>query len=107
MTNQSPPTLYKKCPNSVDGPALTENSLCAVLYECLNPDTLVQIAPAAAGDEVLDSLDTGLEVIIHLGQGALVARSGRMDMSCLLIDLWLYFLFSSVILSVGRSAVFT
>ena len=52
-----------------------------MVYESLYPDTLVQLAPAAAGDEVLDSLDTGLEVIIHLGQGALVAGPERKNMN--------------------------
>ena len=44
-----------------------------MIYEGLNPDTLVQLALAAALDLMLGSLQTGLELHIHLVQLVLVA----------------------------------
>ena len=43
-----------------------------MIYEGLNPDALVQLALAAAFDLVLGSLQTGLELHIHLVQLLLV-----------------------------------
>ena len=48
-----------------------------MIYEGLNPDTLVQLALAAALDLILSPLQTGLELHIHLVQLVLVAGAAN------------------------------